>query len=145
MVTHVFHVLLTTRISRAARVRWTEVSRDLSNDVVEGTLYVENLILASIRINLRQIKMGPCVGRNLVSLRIHALDNVDEFLSLVNLSLCDVVASDEEGSLCIVLLEEIQDSRSGVLHRPVIVSDCDMTGIFAGNELAEDAGASIFD
>ena len=145
VVTHVLHKLLTSRFGGAARERWANVGGDLSDNVVERHLEVDDLVFAGIRIDLRQVEMRPCVRGDLMSLRIHTLDHVDELLGLVNLSLSDVVSGNEEGSLCVVLLEEIQDSCGGILHRPVIISNSNMAGIFASPETAVDAVASIRD
>lgn len=143
VVTHILHKLLTTRVGRAARVRRTDVSRDLADNVVQCALHIEDLVLAKICVDLRQVEMRPCVGRNLMSLCIHALDHIDVLLSLVNLPLAIVVASDEEGRLCVVLFEQIQDICSRVLHWSVIISDSNLTRIFASPESTVDTVASV--
>jgi hypothetical protein len=145
VVTHVLHKLLTSRLGGAAGERWANVGRDLSDNVVERHLEVDDLVFAGIRIDLGQVEMRPCVRGDLMSLRIHTLDYVDELLGLVNLPLSDVVSGNEEGGLCVVLLEEIQDSCGSILHRPVIVSNSNMAGVFASPETAVDTVASVRD
>jgi hypothetical protein len=145
VVTHVLHKLLTSRLGGAAGERWANIGRDLSDNVVERHLEVDDLVFAGIRIDLGQVEMRPCVRGDLMSLRIHTLDYVDELLGLVNLPLSDVVSGNEEGGLCVVLLEEIQDSCGSILHRPVIVSNSNMAGVFASPETAVDTVASVGD
>lgn len=143
VVAHILKELFTTRFNGTARVRRSNVGWDLSDNVVEGALDIEDLVLASVRIDLGQILMRPCVGRNLMSLCIHPLNYVNEFLSLVNLSLGVVVAGDEEGGLSIVLLEKIEDMCSGVLHRSVIIGDSHVAWVFTGPKSTIDTGTSI--
>lgn len=131
VIAQVLHVLLTTGSNSAARVRWADVGGDLSNDVVESALDVQDLVFTIIFVDLGQVQVRPCVGSNLMSFCIHTLDYVDVFLGLVNLSLGDVVAGDEERSLCIVLLEEIQDGRCEVLVWPVIIGNGNGTWVLA--------------
>ena len=143
VITHILHKLLTTRVSRAARVRRSNVSRNLPDNVVQCTLHIEDLVLAKICVDLRQVEMRPCVGRNLMSLGIHALYHIDVLLSLVDLPLAIVVASDEEGRFCVVLFEQIQDSCGRVFHWSVIVSDSDLTRVFTSPESTIDTVTSI--
>ena len=143
VVTHILHKLLTTRLSRATRVRRADVSRDLSNNVVQCALHVEDLVPAEVCIDLGQVEMRPCVGCNLMSLCIHALYHIDVLLGFIDLPFAIVVASDEEGRFCVVLFEQIQDSCGRILHRSVIVSDSDLTRVFASPESTIDTVASI--
>ena len=80
-----------------------------------------------------------------MSLCIHALYHIDVLLSLINLSLAVVVASDKEGRFGVVLFEQIQDSCGRILHWSVIVSDGDLTRVFASPESTIDTVASIRD
>jgi hypothetical protein len=83
------------------------------------------------------------MGRNLMSLGIHALYHIDVLLSLVDLPLAIVVASDEEGRFCVVPFEQIQDSCGRVFHWSVIVSDSDLTRVFTSPESTIDTVTSI--
>jgi hypothetical protein len=74
--------------------------------------------------------MGPGVGGDLMALGVHALNDINVLLGQINLAFVDVVASDEESSLCVVGLHEIQDMGSESLLWAIIVrqgngSSCD--------------------
>jgi hypothetical protein len=74
--------------------------------------------------------MGPGVRGDLMALGVHALNDINELLGEINLAFVDVVASDEESSLCVVGLHEIQDMGSESLLWAIIVrqgngSSCD--------------------
>lgn len=60
-----------------------------------------------------------------MSFRVHALDRINVFLSLVNLTFVDVVASDKERSLRVVALKQIKDVIGVVLVRAIVESECD--------------------
>ena len=68
--------------------------------------------------------MSPGVGSKLVTFRVHALEDIAELRGDVNLSLVDVVSSDEESSLCVGGFELIQYAFS-VDVRSIIVCDGD--------------------
>lgn len=64
-----------------------------------------------------------------MSLGIHALDNIDVLLSRVDLAFVDVVARDEEGSLGIILIHQVQDMTGEHLLRTIIVGERDSAGL----------------
>jgi hypothetical protein len=66
--------------------------------------------------------VSPGVGSKLVTLGIHALENIGELRSDVDLALVDVVSGDEKSGLSIVLLHQVEDVRSEDLLWAVIVS-----------------------
>lgn len=125
MVAEISHVSLA--LASTARVRGTHVCRDLANNVAERHLVLDHLGLAVLLGDYAQVQVSPCVGGKLVALRVHTLENIDKVGGDVDLALVDVVASDEEGSLCVVLLEKVQDVRCEGLLGAVIVCESDST------------------
>lgn len=124
MVPEGSHISLT--LASAAGVGWAHVSGDLANNVAESHLVLPHLLLAVQGRDGTQVQMSPGVGRELMTLSIHALEYIDELWGGVNLALVDVVASDEEGSLCVVLLHQVKDVRGVDLLWAIIVgqSNC---------------------
>ena len=112
VVTEIGHILLAARRSCAAGVRRTHVGGDLANDVAESHLIFPHLLLAVEGRDSAQVQVGPCVGGDLVTLRVHALDIADELSSGVDLTLVDIVAGDEESSLGVVCLEDVKNMGS---------------------------------
>ena len=66
---------------------------------------------------------------NLVSLGNHLLDHVTPLGSLVNGTLVQVGASDEESSLCVVGLKKVQKTIS-VEVRTIVVGDCNRPRLY---------------
>jgi hypothetical protein len=65
--------------------------------------------------------MGPGVGSKLVTLRVHALEDIAELRSNVNLPLVDVVSGDEESSLGVVRSHDVEDMTSEHLLWSIVV------------------------
>ena len=59
---------------------------------------------------------------------IHALEDSDEFWSSIDLALVDIVASDEEGGLGVVRIQNIKNVVGVRLLWAVIVGKCDRAG-----------------
>ena len=76
--------------------------------------------------------MGPGVGSDLVTIGSHPLDGGRVAGSHIDLSLSDVVASNKEGRLCIVRLENVQNVVGIVGDWAVIIcnSDCSRGNTF---------------
>ena len=72
--------------------------------------------------------MGPGVGSKLVALRVHALEDTAELRSDVNLSLVDVVSSDEESSLGVVGSHNIEDVAGEDFLWAIVVGDGNCAG-----------------
>jgi hypothetical protein len=128
VVTEISHVLLAARFGRAAGVRRAHVSGNLANNVAKSHLVLPHLLLAVDGGNRAQIQMRPGVGRNLVTLGVHALDNTDKLSGGVDFTLVDVVARDEESGLSVVCLENIQNVRSESLLWAIVVGQSNRTG-----------------
>jgi hypothetical protein len=126
VVTERSHVSLA--LTSAAGVRRAHVGGDLANNVAESHLVLPHLLLAVDLRDGAQVQMSPCVGRELMALGVHALEHGSELGGDVNLALVDVVASDEEGGLCVVLLHKIQDVGSEDFLRTIIVGESNGTG-----------------
>jgi hypothetical protein len=125
MVTKVGQISLA--LTNTAGVRRAHVGGDLANNVAKSHLVLPHLLLAVDLGDGTQVQMGPGVGSNLMTLSIHALDNVNELGCDIDLALADVVASNEEGSLCVVLLHQVQDVRGKNLLWAVIVGESNST------------------
>jgi hypothetical protein len=140
-------------LTSAAGVRWAHVGGDLANDVAESHLVLPHLLLAVDRRDSAQVQVSPGVGSKLVALGIHALEDINELRGDVDLALVDVVASDEESGLCIVLLHQVQDVCSVHLLWAVIVGQsnrarCDtvvdtITTVLNGSDLGTRNGRSV--
>jgi hypothetical protein len=126
MVPEGSHISLT--LASAAGVGWAHVSGDLANDVAESHLVLPHLLLAVDGRDSAEVQMGPCVGRELMALGVHALEHGRELWGDINLALVDVVASDEESGLCVVLFHEVQDVGSKDLLWTVIVGESNSSG-----------------
>lgn len=126
VVAEVSHVLLATRLSCAAGVRRAHVGGNLADDVAEGHLVLDHLVLAIRGRDSAHIQVSPGVGSDVVALGIHALDDTGKLRGGVDFTLVDVVASDEECSLSVVCLEDIEDVSGVVLLWAIVVgqSDC---------------------
>jgi hypothetical protein len=62
-----------------------------------------------------------------VTFRVHALDNTDELRSGVDFTLVDVVTRDEESSLGVVCLEDIENVGGVVLLWAIVVGQGNCT------------------
>jgi hypothetical protein len=119
VVTERSHISLA--LTSAAGVRGAHVGGNFANNVAESHLVLPHLLLAVDLRNGAQVQMSPCVGRELMTLGVHALEHGSELGGDIDLALVDVVTSDEEGGLCVVLLHQVQDVGSEDLLRAVIV------------------------
>jgi hypothetical protein len=137
VVTEVSHVSLA--LTSAAGVRWAHVGGDLANNVAESHLVLPHLLLAVNLGNGTEVQVGPGVGSKLVTLGVHTLEDTGEFRSDVDLALVDVVTSDEESGLSVVLLHQVEDVRSEDLLWAIIVGQSNRTRC----DTAVDAVASI--
>jgi hypothetical protein len=134
------HVGFATRRSSAARVRRAHVGGEVSDDVANCHLVLDHLSLTISRRDGTQVQMSPGVGCNLVTFCCHSLDGGLIACSCIDLSLIDVVASNEEGRLCVVRLEEVQDMVGIIGEWAVIVCDSDS----ATSETIVDSSAAIW-
>lgn len=139
VVTEISHVLLAARLSCAAGVRGAHIGGDLADDVAKSHLVLPHLVLAVDGRDSAQVQVSPCVGRDVVALRLHALDDTGELRGGVNLTLVDVVARDEESSLGVVCLEDIKDVSGVVLLWAIVVGDSDC----AGGDAVVDTSATV--
>jgi hypothetical protein len=71
--------------------------------------------------------MSPGVGSKLVTFRVHALEDIAELRGDVNLSLVDVVSSDEESSLCVVRSHDIENVAGEDLLWAIVVGNGNRT------------------
>lgn len=69
--------------------------------------------------------MCPSVRGDLVALRIHTLNDINELLSNVDLTLVNVVTSDEKGSFGVVCSHDIQNMGGEDLLWAIVISDSD--------------------
>lgn len=123
VVAEISHVSLA--LTGAAGVGGTHVGGNLANDVAESHLVLDHLGLAVFLRDCAQVQVSPGVGSKLVTLRVHTLEDVNKLGGDVYLTLVDVVAGNEEGSLCVVLLHQVQYMRCEGLRRAVIVGKSD--------------------
>jgi hypothetical protein len=123
VVAKISHVLLATRLGSAAGVRRTHVRGDFADDVAEGHLVLDHLIVAVLLGDGAQIQMGPGVRGDLVALSVHTLDNLDVFRGEIDLALSNVVTSDEKGGFGVVGSHDIKDVASENLLGAVIIGD----------------------
>jgi hypothetical protein len=139
VVTEISHVLLAARLSCAARVRRAHVCGNLAEDVAESHLVLPHLLLAVEGGDGTQVQVGPGVGSDVVTLRVHALDDAGELRSGVDFTLVDVVASDEESGLSVVGLEDVKNVGGVVLLWAIVIcqSNC------AGGDAVVDTSAAI--
>ena len=131
VVSKVGHGLLAARSSGAAGVRRAHVGREEADDVTHSHLELPHLVPPLHLGNGTQVQMGPCVGCELVTLGVHALDGGHVSRGRVDLTLVDVGTGDEEGSLAAILLEEVQDVISVVLDWAVVEGESDGAGLLA--------------
>lgn len=141
VVTEISHVLLAARFSCAARVRRAHICRNLAEDIAESHLVLPHLLFAVERGDGAQIQVRPGVGSDVVTLRVHALDDAGELRGGVDFTLVDVVARDEESSLSVVSLEDVKNMGGVVLLWAIVVgqSDC------AGGDAVVDTSATVLD
>lgn len=107
VISEIGEVRFAARRSSTARVWWSHVGGEEPNNVANGHLVLDHLGLAISGGNCAQVQMGPSVGSDLVILGVHSLDRGPVAGGQINLSLVDVVASNEEGCLCVVRIEEV--------------------------------------
>ena len=139
VVTKIGHIPLAARLSCAAGVGRAHVSGNLANNVAKSHLVLPHLLLAVEGRDSAQVQVGPGVGRDLVVLGVHALDDTDELRSGVNLTLVDVVTGNEEGSLSVVCLEDIKNVSSVFLLWAIVVGQ----GNCAGSNAVVDTSATV--
>ena len=83
----------------AGRVRGTHVRRVFSDDVPDGHLVLDHLIIALSIGDNAKILVRPGVRCDLVALSDHALDNIRPLCGCVDGSFADINSGDEEGGL----------------------------------------------
>jgi hypothetical protein len=94
-VTKITHNLLALGITR--RVRRAHVCGIFADDVTDGHLVLDHLIVNLLLRDETEVLVGPGVGSDLMAIVIHLLD--DACPVFVNGTFSDVVSSDEEGSV----------------------------------------------
>jgi len=119
----------------ARRVRRTHVCRVLSDNVADGHLVLDHLVVALRISDDAEILVGPCVGCDLVALGNHALDHVGPLRCAVNGALAKVDTSHEESSLKASSSELVEDAV-GVNVWTVVVGDGDCSSLLAGIDTA---------
>jgi hypothetical protein len=124
VVTKCCHISLA--LTSAAGIRWAHVGGNFANNVAESHLVLPHLLLAVEGRDGAQVQVGPGVRSKLVTLGIHTLEDIDKLGGDVDLALVDVVARDEESSLCVILLHQVQNVRSKDLLWAIVVcqSNC---------------------
>jgi hypothetical protein len=125
VVTKISHILFAARLSSAAGVWGTHVGWDLANNVAKSHLVLDHLVVTILLRDSAQVQMCPGVGSKLVALRVHTLEDIAELRSNVNLSLVDVVSSDEESRLSIVRGHDIEDVAGENPLWAIVVGDGD--------------------
>ena len=141
MVAEVSHVLLAARLSSAAGVGRTHVGGDLADNVADSHLVLDHLVVAVLLGDGAEVQVSPGVRGKLVAFGIHALDDFDELRGKIDLSLVDVVSSDEESSLGVVGSHDIKDVAGENLLWAVIVGDSNRSW----GSATVDAVASVLD
>ena len=131
VVAKVSQVLLAARLGSAAGVGRTHVGGDLANNVAESHLVLDHLVVAVLLGDGAQVQVSPGVRGDLVALSVHTLDDADKFRSKVDLALVDVVSSNEEGSLGLVLGHNVKNVASENLLWAVIVGNGDRSWLGA--------------
>ena len=141
VVAKIGHVLLATRLSCAAGVRRAHVGRNLADNVAKSHLVLPHLLLAVSGGDGAQVQVSPGVRCDLVTLSLHALDSSGVLGGDVDLTLVDVVASDEESGLSAVGLEDIHDVLGVLLLWAIVVgqSNC------ARGDAVVDTSATVLD
>jgi hypothetical protein len=123
MIAKIGHILLAPRRCSTVRVRGSHVSREETKNVTQSHLIAVHVLLSLSAREIGQMRMCPSVGCNLMSFVVCSLNCRSPGKSgVVNFSFAVVVASDEEGSFGIVLLQHIQNVL-GVNVWAVIISN----------------------
>jgi hypothetical protein len=94
----------------AGRIRWTHISRVLSDDVSNGHFILDHLVVALSISDDGEILMTPRMAGNLVALGDHTLDDVGPGSGGVNGAFAQVDAGYEEGcfeTICGELIENL--------------------------------------
>lgn len=112
----------------ARRVRRTHVSGIFADDVTDGHLILDHLIVDLSLGDLGQVLVGPRVGGDLVTFSYHTSDNGSP--SLINGTLANIDASDEEGGLEASRVELVQDLVS-VDVWTIVIGDGDRSWLAA--------------
>lgn len=141
VVAESLQVVLAARLGGARRVRGAHVGGEETEDVPEGHLVLDHLVLALSRGNGAQVLVAPGVGGDLVALRVHPLDDsVPAVGGVVDLALAVVVAGDEEGGLGVVLLQHVEHAV-GVDVGTIVVGQGDL----AVHDTVIDTSTTILD
>jgi len=119
VVAKVGHVGLAAGLRIAIRVRRAHVGGEEAQDVVEGDLVVVhliealrlgNLVLSLDRRRRTEIQMAPRVRDDLVTSRVHTLDQRRPWVvGVVDLALAEIVSSDHETGNYTIGFEGVQD------------------------------------
>lgn len=92
------------------RVRWAHICWVFSDDVADGDLILNHLIVALSVGDDTQVLVRPCVAGDLVALGIHSPNNVRPACCGIDGALSIVDASNKECSLKTILSELIEDT-----------------------------------
>jgi hypothetical protein len=141
VVAEISKILLATRLRGAAGVGWAHVGGDLANDVAESHLVLDHLVVTILLGNGAKVQMGPGMRGQLVALGVHALEDIDKLLGDVDLTLVDIVTSDEERGMGVVGLHDIENVAGEILLWAIVVGDRNSSWGYAG----VDAVATILD
>ena len=113
----------------ARRVGRTHVCGVFADDVADGHLVLDHLVIDLSLGDGGKILVGPGVGSDLVTIGYHTLD--DSLPLLIDSTLADVVTGDEEGGLE-ASSGELVENLISVDVRAIIVSDGNSSGLAAG-------------
>lgn len=107
-VSKIGHVLGAARLGGARAVRWPHVGGEFSENVGESHFVPHQLVISLSTADCAQILVRPGVGGNLMLLFNHPLDDVGPSFGRVDGTLVDVDTGHEEGGLCVLGLEKVQ-------------------------------------
>lgn len=111
------------------RIRWSHVSWEIAQDVVESHFVVDHLVLEHRRAQRCEILMGPSVRCDLMSFSNHPLDHSCPLCSSINWALSKVVSSDHESRLCSINSKLVQKIGS-VIIRSIIKSERNISWVY---------------
>lgn len=112
----------------AGRVRWAHVSWVFAENVSNGHLVLDHLVIDLLLSNGAEVLVRPGVTGDLVALVVHLLDDTRPVL--VDSTLANVVTSKEESSVKSGILEELEYSLS-VDVWSIIIGDGHSAGVLA--------------